>query len=105
MVFDYTVKIDGIKYLAGTDVPIDENGNLIESNKPIEKERSNEFVDYAYSGYIESMQENGYNVYPEGTGYIELYSKDRCKEIVDTAILHKADAFYGSLDHSILIDG
>ncbi len=38
MVFDYTVKIDGIKYLAGTDVPIDENGNLIESNKPIEKE-------------------------------------------------------------------
>ena len=65
--------------------------------------RSNEFADYAYSGYIESMQNNGYNVYPEGTGYIELYSKDRCKEIVDTAILHKADAFYGSLDHSILI--
>ena len=65
--------------------------------------RSNEFADYAYSGYIESMQENGYNVYPEGTGYIELYSKDRCKEIVDTAILHKADSFYGSLDHSILI--
>ena len=61
------------------------------------------FADYAYSGYIESMQENGYDVDPEGTGYIELYSKDRCKEIVDTAILHKADAFYGSLDHSILI--
>lgn len=38
MVFGYTVKINGIKYLAGTDVPIDENGNLIESKKPIEKE-------------------------------------------------------------------
>ena len=61
------------------------------------------FVDYAYSGYIESMQDNGYDVDPEGTGYIELYSKSRCKEIVDTAILHKADSFYGSLDHSILI--
>ena len=36
MVFDYTVKVNGIKYLAGIDVPIDENGNLIE-NKPIEK--------------------------------------------------------------------
>lgn len=61
------------------------------------------FADYAYSGYIDAMQENGYDVDPEGTGYIELYSKSRCKEIVDTAILHKADSFYGSLDHSILI--
>ena len=61
------------------------------------------FADYAYSGYIDAMQENGYDVDPEGTGYIELYSKSRCKEIVDTAILHKADKFYGSLDHSILI--
>lgn len=61
------------------------------------------FADYAYSGYIDAMQENGYDVDPEGTGYIELYSKSRCKEIVDTTILHKADSFYGSLDHSILI--
>lgn len=61
------------------------------------------FADYAYSGYIDAMQENGYDVDPEGTGYIELYSKSRCKEIVDTAILHKADSFYGSLEHSILI--
>lgn len=61
------------------------------------------FADYAYSGYIDAMQDNGYDVDPTGTGYIELYSKSRCKEIVDTAILHKADSFYGSLEHSMLI--
>lgn len=61
------------------------------------------FEDYAFSGYIGAMQDNGYDVDESSMGYIELYAKTRSKEIVDTAILRKADAFYGSLQHTIAI--
>lgn len=61
------------------------------------------FEDYAFSGYIGAMKDNGYDVDESSMGYIELYAKTRSKEIVDTAILRKADAFYGSLEHSIAI--
>lgn len=65
--------------------------------------KSDTFVDKAYEGYLGAMADNDYPVDSTGYGYIEQYARTRCKEIVDTAILHKADSFYGSLDHSIAI--
>lgn len=63
------------------------------------------YVDYVYGRVQESMvesgysQEDGYNAY----GYVEQYAKSRCQEIVDTTILHRADKYYLSVEHSIAI--
>lgn len=65
--------------------------------------KADEFSNKAYDGYIQSMDDNGFPTDKTGNGYIELYAKTRCKDIVDTAILHKADAFYGTLEHTIAI--
>ena len=67
--------------------------------------RSGDFADYAYHDYTDAMIDNGYSndEYYSGLGYVEQYAKSRCKEIVDTAILHKADSYYFSLKHSIAI--
>lgn len=65
--------------------------------------KAESFSEQAYNGYIESMESNGFPVDSTGYGYIEQYARSRCKEIVDTAILHKADEYYGTLDHTIAI--
>lgn len=61
------------------------------------------FSNYAYQGYTQAMIDNDFPVDETGFGYIEQYSRMRCKEIVDTAILHKADTFYGTTQHTIAI--
>lgn len=60
---------------------------------------------YAYEGYIDAMVKNGYSNDEDyqGFGYIEQYAKQRCSEIVDTAVLHRVDEYYSSLEHSISI--
>lgn len=67
--------------------------------------KSNEYSDFAYRHYTEAMIRYDYSKEGEAQklGYIEQYAKNRCKEIVDTAILHRADAYYTSMEHSISI--
>lgn len=66
---------------------------------------ANKYAEYVYGRVQDIMvengvsKENGYNAY----GYVEQYAKSRCKEIVDTTILHKADEYYLSSAHSIAI--
>lgn len=73
-------------------------GNDLQSN-------ASSYADYAYNRVHDSMVEYGYSQEQgyEPYGYIEQYTKQRCKEIVDTTILHKADSFYLSSAHSIAI--
>lgn len=61
--------------------------------------------DYAYKGYNDAMVKHGYSDDEDyqAYGYIEQYAKQRCSDLVDTAILHKVDAYYFSLQHSIAI--
>ena len=68
-------------------------------------DRRDDFVDFAYHDYTDAMIENGYSTdeYYTGQGYVEQYARRRCEEIVDTAILHQADSYYFSTDHSIAI--
>lgn len=68
-------------------------------------DRRDDFVDFAYHDYTDAMVENGYSSdeYYTGQGYVEQYARRRCEEIVDTAILHQADSYYFSTDHSIAI--
>lgn len=75
---------------------------LIEDNL---EENRDKYVDYAYRRYMDSMVANGYSKDDsyQGYGYIEQYALQRSGEIVDSAILHKADDYYFSLDHSIAI--
>ena len=67
--------------------------------------KRDDFVDFAYHDYTDAMVENGYSTdeYYSGLGYVEQYARKRCEEIVDTAILHRADNYYFSTDHSIAI--
>ncbi len=67
--------------------------------------RRDDYVDFVYHDYTDAMIENGYSSdeYYTGQGYVEQYARRRCEEIVDTAILHKADSYYFSTDHSIAI--
>ena len=67
--------------------------------------RRDDYIDFAYHDYMDAMIENGYSTdtYYSGLGYVEQYARSRCTEIVDTAILHKADSYYFSTDHTIAI--
>lgn len=67
--------------------------------------RRDDYIDLVYHDYTDAMIENGYSndTYYSGYGYVEQYARSRCTEIVDTAILHKADDYYFSTDHSIAI--
>ena len=69
------------------------------------EDRRDDFVDFAYHDYMDAMVDNGYSsdTYYSGYGYIEQYAKMRCTEIVDTAILHKADDYYFTAEHSLAI--
>lgn len=66
------------------------------------EQQAQSFKDYAYNGYADAMIKNDYSDDEEkqGYGYIEQYAKQRCSEIVDTAILRRADAYYLSGEHA-----
>lgn len=68
-------------------------------------ESRDKYADYAYRRYTDAMVDNGYSTDEnyEGFGYIEQYARQRCNEIVDTTILHRADSYYLSVGHSIAI--
>lgn len=119
---EYEIEEKIRKYFEETDLPTDEIEKRIGFALDIERVFRDVFIlmiasemmkeleskaDYysnmAYEGYIGAMEDNGYSVDPTGMGYVEQYARSRCKEIVDTAILHKADAFYGTLEHTIAI--
>lgn len=67
--------------------------------------KADEYTEYAYGRLKDAMVDNGYSKEQgyEPYGYIEQYAHARCKQIVDTTILHKADSFYLSSAHSIAI--
>ena len=119
---EYEIEEKIRKYFEETDLPTDEIEKRIGFALDIERvfrdvfilmiasemygeleSKADEFATTAYEGYIGAMENNGYPVDPTGMGYVEQYARSRCKEIVDTAILHKADAFYGTLEHTIAI--
>lgn len=61
------------------------------------------FKQYAFKGYMDAMIKHDYSddVEHQTLGYIEQYAKQRCNQLVDTAILHKADDYYLSPEHSV----
>lgn len=67
--------------------------------------KSSDYADYVYRRVQDKMVEYDYSKQSgyEAYGYVEQYEKQRCKEIVDTTILHRADSFYLSTAHSIAI--
>lgn len=69
------------------------------------EDRRDDFVDFVYHDYMDAMINNGYSndTYYSGVGYVEQYARTRCKDIVDTAILHKADDYYFTVEHSLAI--
>lgn len=69
------------------------------------EDRRDDFIDFVYHDYMDAMIDNGYSndTYYSGVGYIEQYARTRCTEVVDTAILHKADDYYFTVEHSLAI--
>lgn len=69
------------------------------------EDRRDDYIDFVYHDYMDAMIDNGYSndTYYSGVGYVEQYARTRCKDIVDTAILHKADDYYFTVEHSLAI--